>query len=406
MATGRRIAVRVALFAAAAMIVPLNTVHAQSCTPQDWWNALSSAASALTSGDCAAACGDTGGTGCTAAVAVAGALGGVAAGNGQGSVGQFCSQVTNLQNASGKLSSIQSWLSAAGISQDVTSTILGALDQIGDPLSVAQCGCSLEQGIDQLGGQLVSCLQGAICGLQQDFGWGGCSCTPPAPVSANCTPPLSCATTNPSDPQCGNVLLQTPGVNPQPVQIKQLPDGGWFVIDNTDGWDGHSQYCAPDSYCSCPSPMTLKTTPVSGSGDGTVMLSCGCPTAADRNNDPSQSTHPMQPSGPLAEVCICDSTGQPAVPPDWGQGPSGGNNLNPTHSICPTPLTGIPCPIAGQVRVSNNKCVAPCSNPHQVMTPDGACCDPNQVAACGQCCPPGMTPNLVKGDCERNETTQ
>jgi hypothetical protein len=63
------------------------------------------------------------------------------------------------------------------------------------------------------------------------------------------------------------------------------------------------------------------------------------------------------------------------VPPDWGQPKyPGGNNLNPTHSICPVPLTGVPCPVAGQIRVNNNKCVVPCTKPGEVMTPDGVCC--------------------------------
>ncbi len=86
-------------------------------------------------------------------------------------------------------------------------------------------------------------------------------------------------------------------------------------------------------------------------------------------------------------------TGLPAVPPDWGQPTCpGGNNLNPTHSICPTPLTGVPCPVAGQIRVNGNKCVAPCTKPGEVMTPDG------DLLRSEQCC--GMRAVLP----ERNGT--
>jgi len=201
------------------------------------------------------------------------------------------------------------------------------------------------------------------------------------------------------------VIYASPS-NP-PSYFTHNTQNGQVVVDVVDGWDGHSYWCSPDRYCFCPSPLTLKQIPVNYLGDGTVMFTCQCPTAADRNNDPTQGTHPLNPSGSLAYVCICDSTGLPAVPPDWGQpnGP-GGNNLNPTHSICPIPLTGVPCPVAGQIRVSNNKCVAPCTKPGEVMTPDGICCDPNNVAECGQCCGPGLVPNPANGTCMPNQTTQ
>ena len=363
-----------------AALLPAAPARAQSCSPGDWWNAIQSAASVITSGACASACSD--GVGCAAAGAIAAGLGGVSADASQGTVDQFCGAVqnaiNNAQNAGGDIGTIQSLLSQAGInSQSVTGPILSALNGIGDPLNVAECGCQLENGIGQLGGALLGCLQTAICGLQQDLGWGPCGCTPPPPVAASCTPPPVCAS-NPGDPQCGNVIYGNPQTNPPPVKVNHLSNGT-FVLNNVDGWDGHSQTCTPDSYCFCPSPLVLNDTPVPYFGDGTVMYSCACPA----------NTTPAAPSGPGAEICICNQTKLVAVPPVKSE-------YNPDGSDCPTPLTGIPCPQAGQVRM-NGKCVTPCSDPTMGMTPDGACCDPNQVTACGQCCPPGQHP--VNGTC-------
>ena len=295
---------RSALLAVALASLSLTSALAQSCSPQDWWNALSTAGSVFTSGACASACADSAGAGCEAAIAVGAGLGTVAAGTNQGNVGSFCSAVTNAQNAGGDVSTIQGLLSQAGISsQNLTQPIVDALNGIANPLSVAQCGCQLEQGIDALGGQLVACLQTAICGLQRDLGWGGCSCTPPAPVAANCSAPSYCATSAAAsnNPECSGILLGAPS-NPPSVTTKQLANGT-FILNNVDGWDGKSQYCTPDTYCFCPAPLTLAQIPVSYSGDGTVMYTCQCPS----------NTKPLAPSGPLSQVCICNNTGLPAV---------------------------------------------------------------------------------------------
>jgi hypothetical protein len=126
--------------------------------------------------------------GYTAAAALTGALGGIAAGGGQGAVDNFCTQVNNTQTGVGDLAALQSWANSAGLSVDL-SGILGA---IRDPLSIAECDCSLEQGLNQLDGDALSCMQDAICGPQQDLGWRGCACHSPAPVAADCTPPPGC----------------------------------------------------------------------------------------------------------------------------------------------------------------------------------------------------------------------
>jgi len=380
--------------AAVLTLLPSVSARAQSCNPSDLWNALDNVGGALASGACVSACADTGGTGCEAAIAIAGILGGVAAGSSQGNVNGFCSQVNNVQNASGNVSAIQSWLTAAGISQSITGEILNALNSIGDPLNVAQCGCSLEQGIDQLGSDVLACLQSAICGLQEDLGWGGCGCTPPPPVAGNCTPAAAACgdyNANQNSAVCQNAIYGQLGINPPPVVTKQT-NGGTLVLNVTDGWDGHSAQCSPDTYCFCPSPMQVVAVPnLNADGgnqnNGYVIYVCECP----------KGTKAAGASGGLAQVCICDSTNLPAVPPVKSV-------TNPEGSICPTPLTGIPCP-NGQVRLGAN-CVTPCSNPNEGMTLDGACCDPTQMTSCGVCCPPGTTPDPVSGTCLPPQKTQ
>jgi hypothetical protein len=365
------------LLAAAATLISAPAALADGgCSPQDLWNGIESTASAVTSGACASACADGGG--CIAAAGVAAGLGGVAAGSNQATVNQFCNAVqtavNDAQNAGGDISAIQNLLSQAGISaQDLTGPILGALSGLGDPLNIAECGCSLEQGVGQLGGDVLACFQDAICGLQQDLGWGGCGCHPPAPVAGNCTAPATCAD-SPADantPECAGVIYGSPS-NPPNTIIKTLSNGQ-MVINVVDGWDGQSYWCSPDTYCFCPSPLTLKQIPVNYLGDGTVMYTCQCPSG----------TTPAAKSGPGAEICICNNTGLVAQPPVKSV-------TNPDAIACPIPLTGIPCP-NGQTRL-DNKCVTPCSDPTMGMTADGACCNPNQVTSCGTCCPPGTTP--------------
>jgi hypothetical protein len=365
--------------AIAAIVAPGLARAGGSCNFGDFLQAVENTVSSLSSGACGAACAE-GGAGCFAAGGIGTALGVVAATQGQGSVDNFC---TALNTAASDATSIQSWLAAAGVGSDLVSAIASA----GDPISVAQCACDLEQNVGQLSSEASSCFQDAICGLQQDLGFGGCSCTPPAPVAVACS--------------------QIVGDNssPAPTRVDKLTNGT-LVTDLRQGWDGHSQYCSPQQYCFCPSPMQVVEQPdyaLLGSDPWPCQsqtdyycawtYSCQCPQLG-----PGQTTHPAAASGPLSQVCLCDSTGLAAVPPVK-------SNINPTGSICPIPLTGIPCP-NGQVRDGQGKCVAACASGSQVMTPDGHCCDPTQVTSCGTCCPPGTTPNLTNGTCSPNQTTQ
>jgi hypothetical protein len=108
--------------------------------------------------------------------------------------------------------------------------------------------------------------------------------------------------------------------------------------------------------------------------NGEQIFACVCP----------KGTH-ADPSGKLVNgisVCLCDTTNQQA-------------DLRPdSFQMCPA------CP-TGEVQASaTGKCVAACAK-NEVITPDGTCCDPNKVTYCGQCCPPGMTPDPALGTCTK-----
>ena len=376
----RRAAARLAGAAVIAATIALApAARADGCNFNDFLQAVENTVASLSSGACGAACAE-GGVGCAAAAGVGAALGGVAASQGQGSVDNFCTQ---LNNAVSNANAIESWLNAAGVGSDLINVVAS----VGDPVSVAQCACDIEQGVGRISGQAGACFQDAICGLQQDLGFGGCSCTPPPPVAVACS--------------------QIVGDNsaPAPTRVDVLSNGT-LVTDLRQGWDGHSQYCSPQQYCFCPSPMQLVEEPdyaLLGSDPWPCQsqtmyycawtYSCQCPQLG-----PGQTTHPAATSGPMSQVCLCDNTGLAAAPPVK-------STINPTGSICPIPLTGVPCP-NGQVYDAKGQCVPACAGANQVMTPDGRCCDPMQITSCGTCCPPGTTPNLTNGTCSPSPVIQ
>jgi len=388
-----------ALLLAAAVCVPIGAVRAD-CSFNDFLNSLENLGSGVSSPACDAAYAS--GVGVGLVVGLGGALSGVMAEDSNAG-NQICQQIqndfNNLGTAQNDVSTIQGILGQYPAAAGILQTVQDSLGGVANPLGAAACACDWVQGVGQLGGDLLACLQDAICGLQQDIGLGGCGCQPPTPVVANCTPPIETCTGysgNPNDPACQNAIYGRRGDNP-PSTVVQQTANGTIVIDVTDGWDGHSQYCTPDSFCFCPSPMTLVAVDnlIADGGDpanGYIMYVCECP-----NLGPGQTTHAAAASGPMAEVCICDNTGLPAVPPTK-------TTTNPEGSICPIPLTGIPCP-QGKINFGG-KCVTPCSSSSEVMTPDGTCCDPSMVTSCGQCCPAGMVPNPANGTCTPSQQTQ
>lgn len=330
-----------------------------------------------------AACTEAGqigeGTGYGLAGGVAVGLGVVQANGGQSAVDNLCNDLNAGQQDVG---TIGQWLANAGVSQDVTGEILA----LGGPvLSVLECGCSLEQGIDQLASDVGACL----CDLVSWVPGVNCNnCTPPPPVQANCALPTTCFAGS-SDPACqmNNTL---PGCGTGPFNTTICPSneqdgpGGAFVSTQTG-----DPNCPTLLYCYCPKPLVPTWTsvpPMPGSFNNpsaTGVFTCACP----------DGTYQTGTAGGIP-ICLCDYTNQP---PKVGDTP---------QEQCPFNLLGQPCPQSGQIRVANGKCVAPCSGSSEVMTPDGVCCDPNQVSSCGQCCPSGMIPDPANGTCTPLQSTQ
>ena len=380
------------LLAAVAVWISFVPARAQGCDPQDFWNALQNVASGISSPACDTTYADP--VGDAALIALAAALGGITAEDPSANVcGAISNAFNDITDGQSDLGTLNSALSNLGLATSALDSVQQILSGAANPVAAAECACQWDQGVSALGGDVLACLQSAICGIQQDFGLGGCSCTPPTPVAANCTPPIAECTNynmNPNDPACANAIYGQNGVNPPPVITKSV-SGGTIVINVVDGWDGHSAMCSPDTYCFCPAPMQVVAVPnyYADGGDtnnGYVMYVCECPQTP-------VATKPAGTSGGLAEVCLCPD-GQPAVP-------SQVSLLNPTGSICPPQVT---CP-DGQEMIGG-KCVTPCSNPNEGMTMSGACCDPNQVTSCGQCCPPGTTPDPTSGTCIPKQVAQ
>jgi hypothetical protein len=373
MVTGRRVALNalVALVAALATLLPSAPVRADpGCNLGDIFNAGANTVGALTSAACAEASGIGDGTGTALAGGVAFGLGIMQASSGQGSVDSLCNQLNIAQN---DVAAIGQWLAAAGISQDVTGEILA----LGGPaLSIIECGCSLEQGVSQLVSDVAACG----CDLVNWIPGVNCNnCTPPPPKQANCALPTTCFVGS-SDPACqtNNAILGCLTVGGTPVSFGGIPvcpgnekDGPTGAFVSTQVGDSN---CPTLLYCFCPKPLVPTWTsagPSFGNSVDSGVFTCACP----------DGTHQAGTAGGIP-ICLCDYTNQPPKVADTPQG------------RCPINLLGSCQP--NQI-VIKGKCVTPCSDPTMGMTPDGACCDPNQVTACGQCCGPGKRP--VNGTC-------
>jgi hypothetical protein len=388
MATGRRIAhgVCAALLVATAMLLSLVPVRANpDCSPQDLANAVESAFNAFASSACASA--SSTGVGAGIATGLTGALFGISAGAGQNSVRDFCNAISSALNTTGDIQSdantAQQILgSSSSALSSVASFVSDAASAGLDPLNIAACACTVEEGLEQAGSDLAGCA----CDIAATFLGSTCNCTPPPTQTADCASTIAvdasggsgCGGFYDKDPACqgegpnglGTIIKTPSGTSPPVVQING-PNGTTVIQYGAIG------ACAPSWSCFCPKPMTW-TWVCDASLDsnctvnGEQIFACVCPSG----------TH-ADPSGKLVNgisVCLCDTTNQPA-------------DLRPdSFQMCPS------CP-TGEVQASaTGKCVAPCAK-NEVMTPDGTCCDPNKVTYCGQCCPPGMTPDPALGTC-------
>lgn len=367
MLIGQRIAyLSVTLLAAVVMLLPgVPARAAPGCNIGDVLQAAGNTAGAVASAACTEA-GQIGeGVGYGLAGGVALGLGIAQANGGQGTVDTLCNDLTSGQT---DIANLEQWLATAGVSQDVISAILA----LGGPaLSVAACGCSLEQGVTQLANDIGDCA----CDIANFFGANCNNCTPPPPIQANCSLPTTCFSDS-SNPAC-NMSNTIPGcttvagITVCPGNEQDGPTGA-LVTEHTG-----DPNCSTLVYCFCPKPLVPTWTSVPPAPPGftnptaTGVFTCACP----------DGTYQKGTAGGIP-ICLCDYTNQPPKVADTPQG------------MCPMNLLGSCKP--NQI-VIGGKCVTPCSDPTMGMTPDGACCDPNQVTSCGQCCAPGTRP--VNGTC-------
>jgi hypothetical protein len=384
-----------------AMLVPLGTARAaNSCTPSDLWNGLENAVGTIASGTCTSVCSDS--YECLAAGVVSVGLAGASADTGQGAINQVCAALQNavkdVTSGGNDAKSVLGFLNqyAPSLSQDVQQQLASALSSIADPLDVALCGCSIEQGLGQLTADLGSCLQDVLCAGDAALFGDPCTCTAPPPVMANCAQSNStnCGSFNSNDAAClgegpqGNVILAGPNgqtlPGSEPVNVITGP-AGTIVTSGGVGSDGHG-HCAPVSVCTCPQPMVPTWTQdyVYGLANGfqvdgpqVYIFSCNCPAGTHTGGTVNGTS-----------VCLCDGTNLAPQPPDTFGG------------MCP------PASCSPQQISLGGKCVTPCSNPAEGMTADGACCDPAQVTSCGMCCPPGTTPDPTSGSCVKPQVPQ
>ena len=354
---------------------------APGCNLGDLANAAANTLSGATSPACDATYAT--GVGIGVVTLVTGALEGLAATGNSRTISTVCNAVNFGQNVDDSATGIGQWLAQANVSTQTVDDIVGALQSsaVLDPLNVAQCACNIEQGINSLLSDLGDCL----CDLVSWIPGVNCNnCTPPPPVQADCALPANCFVGS-SDPACQtnnaitgcitviNATVCPASANPTPT--------GTFVTEPT----GDSN-CPTMRYCFCPKPLVPTWTPMPSLPPGfttpttTNVFTCACP----------DGTYQAGTAGGVP-ICLCDYTNEPPQVADTPQG------------MCPMNLLG-PCQ-ANQI-VVQGKCVTPCSDPTKGMTPDGACCDPNQVSACGQCCPPGTTPDPANGSCIPKQVAQ
>jgi hypothetical protein len=392
MATGRRIArsLSAALVAAAAAF-PSGARAGGSCDLNDIWNAFQNTLSTIASSNCAGVTADP------ALWAPVGLASGVMAGISQSQ--QFCQDVQNAQNqltnVQGDGNSLVTQLGNMGIDASFLSSVLDALSSAADALAVVQCACGLSNDITQVGGDLGACVQDALCDLQNlahqiDPGlFGSCSGSIDN-VPTNCTQ-NPCSNNGSCDPNlAGNAIIRCPPGDDAPP-VSQSASGGGTIVSVVEGASASGTISVES--CVCPAPMTVNwVTAGNYAGWSNVVQDGNCQFFVCEC--PKGTTQASQ-TGAGQYVCLCPD-GQTAQPPIK-------TSLNPEGVPCPPSLTGPTCS-GGQVDFEG-KCVPACSA-NEVRTPAGNCCNPNQVSACGMCCPAGMQPDPSNGTCAPYPPTQ
>jgi hypothetical protein len=375
------VAASVAIFAAAIISFP-TAARSQSCDLGSIINDFANIGDALTGPACDAAYADS-----TALTLAATGLGGLLAAD--PSAGKsLCDAAQNAFSNGQTATDINQLVSnyfGPGVGSDLVTAVAGAA---GGPLATLSCACTIDQGIGQIGSDIGSCFETALCDVFKLFPGQTCgTCQHPLPTpGADCAAPLSCAqNAHATDFDCTNAVYEDVTQKPPNYMVS-----GNYILDYSYGC-GSCQWCSPQHFCSCPSPMKLVQVPVEWDRQNIAMFTCQCPNNPKDSNDPSNTHAPPPPPGipeslapPPPLQCICNNTGRVALPE------------GSPYGICPN-LTGQQC-AAGQQNV-DNICVTPCSDPTKLQLADGSCCDPKQVSACGACCPSGQAPNPTTGNC-------
>jgi hypothetical protein len=357
------------------------------CDPGDIFDAAKQTYSAVS--DCKSACSNE--ASCAGAIWLAAVLSGIATEGGQNKVDSFCNQAQgSASQILGKLETI----GGSSIGQEVLGQVASLLNSVGSAAMVVKCACETEHAGASLDSSFGSCMEDALCWLQEQLGGGSCYCTRPPPAIARCAAIAEqCRQVTYMEwwryPECQNIAAPNSIINTNPDGKNSGYMDDWrstlSISTSSEGTlieqlppTAEGTGCGGVRYCYCPAPMKPDWVliPNPGSGQNLYVFACECP----------DKTHPgaVMPNG--ISSCLCDNTNQPA---NFGFAPFG---------MCPPPA----CP-AGQTRLGgddNSPCVTPCADKSQSMAFDGSCCNPAQMTNCGQCCPPDTVPNVKTGSCE------
>jgi hypothetical protein len=319
---------------------------------------------------------------------VAGAVS-VTAMHSPGAVSSACDEVKNwksslaggAKDAQDTKNKASDWLQKLGVSASdlgaagkSINDILDAAGGVAGVMSFFTCACNMAQmgGLGQAAQVTNDCIVGALCALDEFVFGNSCDNTQKPIELRDCTDRATPIYTN-GDFQC---------------------DANGFCVSGNIISSGDYSGMA----CFCPKPMEMKFTQSiwCGDGDGTFdCYRCYCPEGTKRAGDTEV----------LRRICLCD---------DGKLVGADGKCPSPSACGCSCPSTQVTLKVTerpnGQCdctcgckpgeELVDGKCVPACSDPTKVLLANGTCCDRKQVATCGTCCGPGLTPNAASGSCE------
>jgi hypothetical protein len=277
----------------------------------------------------------------------------------------------------------------------------GASDVSGG-LDLISCACKTAQwqGPGKVYTEWSNCVATGMCELQDwlhDNVWSEiASCSnsstpPPPPMDVDCT----------ADPHYQLPNSAYWDFNQNVGYVGMVSDcKGWMDGTDYDGFKCEGSFCASvdiktkgtGNYCYCPENMQLKGK-VDLGYNCAYYLKCQC-----------RDGEPLAKEGAGKFVCMCPD-GLPLGDNEWCSKPK---KTASCDCSCPNNTVLISkdekactCNCGckeGDVKIGD-QCVSQCADASQVMLASGKCCAPSQAAACGDCCPVGMTPDASSGVC-------